>query len=371
MSMKPFHHMAVLCALAFGLHAAPGLAQTVSQKGMAMVPYGKRLNATERQQALAEATFNALEQYVAESDSSQDRLFESRHDYFAGHVSRYVLSTTVLSQQDDPQAKTYTVVLRADINEGNLTSDLGVGTASEASVQSTNHQMLTFLFMARSQKSIQQFDDRVYKRVDSDTIQSRDTTQGESIRAHSIKTSDGIDTHKSVRSVSGGSTVVQADKVTWQVAQSDDINTAMTGVFANAGYQVIDADQVEGASNGLLNIDSIRAGYSSGDDLPPKLMYQTTQGVHTAGIGLLAIGTLDIGMPGTDPVSGNVRVYVTVTAKVYNVSGRFAATLASVGPVQFAGLGPNATVAQTNALTMAARETAQHLVDELANRGVH
>ena len=371
MSIRRFHPTLWLCALALMLGVQPVFAQTVSQKGMATVTYGGHLTAAERQRAITQAAVNALERYVANANSARAQQFESRRSYFAAHIANYVLGTTVLSKQNDPKAKTYTVVLRADIDRDRLLNDLGVGAASAASVQSTTHQMLTFLFMARSQKSIQQLDNRVYKRVDTENIKGRNTSEGESIHAHEIETSGSVHEHQSVRSVSGGSTLVQADRVTWQVAQSGEINTAMTGVFANAGYEVVDAGQVEGASNGLLNIAKIRSAYSTGNDLPSKLMYQTTQGVRAAGINLLAIGTLDIGLPGSDPVSGNVRVYVTVTGKVYNVSGRFAQTLASVGPVQFAGLGPDATVAQTNALTLAARETAQHLVDELVNRGLH
>jgi hypothetical protein len=145
----------------------------------------------------------------------------------------------------------------------------------------------------------------------------------------------------------------------------------MTGVFADAGYDVVEADQVEGASNGLLNIDQIRGAYGHGDDLPSKLTHDATQGVQQAGIGLFALGTLDVGMQDIDPVSGNTRVYVTVTGKVYNVQGRFARTLSSVGPVQYAGLGPDASVARTNALKIAAQKAAQQMVDELNNKGLH
>ena len=76
-------------------------------------------------------------------------------------------------------------------------------------------------------------------------------------------------------------------------------------------------------------------------------------------------------MQDIDPVSGNTRVTVTVTGKIYNVSGRFARTLSSVGPVQFAGLGPDATVARTNALQLASQKAAQQMVDELNNKGIH
>ncbi|RAP58104.1 hypothetical protein BTJ49_03690 [Oleiagrimonas sp. MCCC 1A03011] len=369
MSLRPAHAFLFVLALIVGVQ--PCFAQTVSQKGMGMVTYGWRLSAVQRQEAMKKAEVNALERYIANTDSARSQMFESRQAEFASHIGDYVLDATVLSEQRDKGAKTYTVVVRATINTTRLLNDLGAGAASANKIASQSHEMLTFLFVARSQSSVQKFDSRVYKRADVDVSASRHTDEGEAIRRHDVQTSGGIKEHASVRTVSGGSTLNKADKVQWTVAQAGEINTAMTGTFANAGYDVIDAGQVEGASNGLLDIAKIRAAYSTGNDLPSKLMYQTTQGVHAAGIKLLAIGTLDVGLPDKDPVSGNTRVFVTVTGKVYDVSGRFARTLVSIGPVQYAGLGPNSTVAKTNALTIASRKASQHMVDELANRGIH
>ena len=85
----------------------------------------------------------------------------------------------------------------------------------------------------------------------------------------------------------------------------------------------------------------------------------------------LALGTLDVGMKSKDPATGLVRVNVTVTGKVLDVSGRFPKTASSVGPVQIAGLGPNPTVARTNALSKAAETAARQLSDELNAKGFH
>jgi hypothetical protein len=346
-------------------------AQSVSVKGMASVGYGWKLSATQRQDALRQAEVNAIERYIADTNAARSRVFESKRKTISAHISDYILGTTILSEQQDKASKTYTVVIRADINATRLLNELGNESTSAGNATSTSHPMLTFLFVARSQSSVQAFDDRTYKRSDADAAMTHTTHEGESVHNQSVDTSDGAKQHSSVSTTTGGSTTRKADKIEWSVTRASEINTAMTGVFADAGYDVIEADQVEGASNGLLDIGRIRDAYSHGNDLPAKMVRDTTEGVQQAGIGLLALGTLDVGMQDRDPVSGNVRVYVTVSGKVYNVTGRFARTISSVGPIQYAGLGPDANVARTNALKIAAQSTAHQMVDELNSKGIH
>lgn len=369
MSMKYGFYMA---ATALGaLLSLPAMAQTVSEKGMATLPYtGWSLSASQRQDAVKKAELNALDRYIADTNAARSRIFESRQDQFTTHIDDYILGSTVLSENQDKQAKTYSVVIRADINSTRLMNDLGTGSSSATDVASAGHNTMTFLFVARSQSSVQSFDDKVYKRTDTDSSMTSSTNEGESIQAHNIGTSDSTQQKTSQSTTTGGSVTRKADKVDWSVSNAGEVDTAMTGVFSDAGYDVVEADQVEGASGGMVNIANIRDAYSHGNDLPSNIVYNTTQGVQRAGIGYFAFGTLDVGMPDKDPVSGNVRVFVTVTGKVLNVQGRFARTLVSIGPVQYAGLGPDATVARTNALKEAANQAAHQMVDELSNKGI-
>ena len=127
---------------------------------------------------------------------------------------------------------------------------------------------------------------------------------------------------------------------------------------------------MEGDSGGKLSIERIRSEFSTGDDLGSEVLRSTVDGVRNAGIPLLAYGTLDVGMQDVDPISGNVRVTVTVTGKVLDVTGRFPRTVTSVGPVQYFGLGSDASVARTNALAQAAERAAEQMVDELNVKNV-
>ncbi|MEP6907510.1 MAG: hypothetical protein ABI858_05955 [Pseudoxanthomonas sp.] len=343
---------------------------------MGTATYGMRLTPAVRAEALAKAQVNALEAYVAESSAAKVRIFDQRRSEFTQQVDRYVLSSVVLSEDDNRKAKTFTISVRSEVNATLLQVALDGGSAVATS-SSGQRSLLTFLFMARMQDTAQSFDDKNYKRADArqvtrvDNTYNERTSEGESFGGSSISTSGtkrtigGSSEDSSSMITTGGSTTRRSDVIEWKVANASEVNSVMTGAFSAAGYEVVEAEYVEAESGGQLSIEKIRSDFSTGDDLSAATLRSTANGIRTAGIPYIAIGTLDVGMRDVDPVSGNVRVYVTVTGKVLDVTGRFPRTVSSVGPVQYAGLGPDQSVARTNALRLAAAAAARQMVDEL------
>lgn len=355
--------------------------QMPSARGIGTITWqGEQLSAEERRTAFQRGLLAVLEAHLAETSTPAMRLLADRRDEFLSKADQYAVNAVVLSEDADARSQTYRVVVRADINAALLRSDLFQG-AQAVSIRQ-EPQYMALLFMARSQESVQVFDDRVYAREDvgvtgrTATQSASRITEGERIQRGQIELSDSEESTESVASdvtttrTTGGSTTQRADRVSWQVANTSAINSAMSGVFSASGYEAIEAEYLEAESGGLLSISAIREGFSTGDDLAPDVMRSTVAGVKQVEIPLLAIGTLDVGLRDTDPVTGNTRVYVMVTGRVLDVTGRFPRTLVSVGPVQFAGLGPNETVARNNALALAAERTAGLIVDQLAVHGV-
>jgi hypothetical protein len=343
---------------------------TVSSRGMAKVSDWVRLDPLTRREALMKAKISALENYIAEGGAARQKLYEQQRQHFLDNLDRYVLSTTTLSEEEDKKAKTYSMVIRADINATLVQTTLDAGSATTATA-SGGRSLLTFVFVSRQQDTAQSFDDKVYKRAEATRSYGEKTSEGESIRGNLVSTNGSREESVSASSTTGGSVTRRSDSITWKVANANEINTAMTGLFSAAGYEVVEAEYVESESNGLLSVDRIRKDFGSGDDLSSATLRDTANGVRTAGIPYLAYGTLDVGMRDRDPVSGNVRVTVTVAGKLLDVSGRFPKTVSSVGPVQYAGLGADESIARTNALKDAAEKTAQQMVNELNVRAVH
>ena len=270
----------ILIALAV---ASPVAAQTASSRGTGSASYGLRLSADTRAQALNKAKVNALEAYIAETGAAKLRLFEARRGEFIGEIDRYVLSAVQLSDTEDKKAKTYSVTVRAEINTTLLQTKLDAGSAV-AGATAAQRSLLTFLFMARSQDTVQSFQDKEYRRVDASSSYSENTREGDSFRGNSVSTNGSINQNGSVSVTSGGSTTARADNITWKVANAAEVNTAMTGAFSAAGYEVVEAEYVEGESRGLLSIERIRKDFSTGNDLAPATLRDTANGIRAANI---------------------------------------------------------------------------------------
>jgi hypothetical protein len=369
--------MLLLCSLTFYVGA-----QTVSSKGMATVSYPSRLDPEIRQQALRQASLSAVEAHIAETSAAKARLFDEHRDEYARQIDRYVLSIVTLREDNDKKNKAYTVVVRAEINASLLTADLNANSAMN-NTDSQARSLLTFVFISRMQESSRAFDPSVTRRIDTNTGAKVDdnyresSSEGEKIGAARISTdgeksgSHETEVSTTISETIQRSTLRQRDQVTWSVANASEVNTVMTGVFSNAGYEVVDAEYVEGDSGGKLSIERIRNEFSTGNDLGSEVLRSTVDGVRNADIPFLAYGTLDVGMQDIDPLTGNVRIAVTVTGKVLDVTGRFPRTVSAVGPVQYFGLGPDASVARTNALVQAAEKASERMVDELNVKNVH
>jgi hypothetical protein len=361
-----------------GLVFAPlvASAQIVETKGMSTVRYaGKSATPAERAQAQRDAKVNAVERFIADTNPAKQRLFDAARDRLAASIDTLILSATPISETDDPKSKTYTLVLRAEINSARL--DNALADSSRASPARAAAAPVVVVFLSRTPASIKTFDDRVLKRSETtnrtkDASEYREkTSEGEKISASSVSTSGSRDVQAASSSTTmsetttGGSTVRKADVVEWVVSSSEDVDQQMTGVFAAAGMEVVPSEFVIG-----LDLAAARKDFGGGDDLDPATLRAMVAAVRGAQVSYLILGTMDQGLRDTDPVSGATRVYVKVKARVYDLTKPYPRVLSAIEPTEFAGLGPTTAVANTNALKLAASQVAEKLVDEITVKGV-
>jgi hypothetical protein len=360
----------------------PALAQVQSAKGMATVSYAGRLTPEVKEHAYHDAQVNAVERYVADSGAAQTENFELIRSKVSAAIGNYVLGATIVSEETRADAHQYSVAVRADINAARLSIELK-NSSTVANTADQEKSPLMFVFVARAQDSVKSFDAHVYKRTDKNgsmegtANDSKTGTEGEQVTPTQVSTNASTSSHVSKQtsttdtSESGGSVTHRADQFTWQLIPSGYISSIVTGAFSSAGFQVVDAEYVEPESKGLLSIRALQSDYTTGNDLQPQTMRNTVEGLRAAQIRYLALATLDVGLPGIDPQTGLTKVYVTVTGKILDVSGRFPRTVATVGPEQFAGTGPSADVAQTGGVRLAADKAAHELVSQINVVGVH
>jgi hypothetical protein len=378
--MQITKHIVVACVL---LTSSAALADVQYEQGQASIGYtGKRVSPALRTQAIQAAEFKAIQAYYAKAGGAESANFDSIKDKVALNLDQYVLEETIIDEQDRKDLHEYTVSLRAKLNISELDNALKSASGHTGTSLATKSRM-TFLVVARQASTQTDFDAHSYQRVDVSSKAngaasvSEGTTEGESVSKSQVSTNGSkhvagsAEANTSVAVERGGSTTRKASETSWRIFPSANMDQVLTGAFHQAGFRVTEATDVEPYSDGKLHVVVVQEDYKSGMDLKSQTLQDVEAGLRNAKIPYLTLGTLDIGFANPDPATGLLRVPVTVNAKVLDLSDLIPDTMATVGPVQYAGLGPTEAEAQTNALKLAAQNAAKELISQLTNAGVH
>lgn len=361
----------VAAAVSLNVHA-----QVHQAQGKGSVTYqGPTASALDKDKALEKAQLKAIETYYAEAGESESENFDNVRAKIIEDTDRYILQTTVLAEEDRADKKQYTVAVRVSLNVANLRNLRRANSAAGQTVK-REKSPLAFVFVSREVATLKTFDDRVYKRVDEKLkAQGTDTsrragTEGENIRSNAITTTESVSERRNVNMErthtveSGGSTTKRAEEATYRLFPSANLNTVFSGIFARAGYQVIDAAMVEPQTKGRFSVTKVEQDYKSGNDLKSATFQSIAAGMRTAGIPYVALGTLDLSPAYKDEATGLPRVSVTINAKLYNLTTNFPSTDAAVGPESVSATGPDEGTARGNALKLAAEKVARELASQ-------
>ena len=359
------------------------LGQTQYSTGGAALNYtGKVAPQAIKDQAGQMAEVKAIEAYYAKAGQSDFTNFDSNRDKILGNLGRYVLEATVVNEQDRTDVKQYSVTIRVTLNMPALNSAIKESSAI-ANVAKSGKSKLTFLFVARQASDLTTYDPHVFKRVDTSLKTNRSNsvtengTEGETITrtqvsTNATKTSSGTSlANASAQVESGGSTVHKVAEVSYRLFPISSLDAVFGNSFETAGFRVIEASDVEPYSGGKLHVATVQEDYKTSLDLKSQTLVDVEAGLRNAQIPYLALGTLDVGFATSDPATGLIRVSVIVNAKIMDLTDTIPETVATVGPVQYNGLGPTDTEAQTNALKLAAQNASHDLISQLTNAGIH
>lgn len=383
----------LIATVAFQAHA-----QVQQAKGQYALNYKEFLGTFDKkeappkakQKAQEEAMLKAVEAYYAEAGQSESANFAAIRSKILENQGRYILDSTVIAEDDDKKALKYTVVVRVSLNVANLRNAVQASSAVGRAANSEK-SMLSFVFVSRQVATEKSFDDRVYKRAEGSvqvqasakrqetSTQKEKTSEGESVKKGQVDThgsatqqrEDSVDIDASRKVVAtsetGGSTTRKASESTWRLLPSANLKQVFSGVFSQAGYDVVEAADAE---SDKFKIADIEDDYKSGNDLQSKTLRAINQGMRDAGVPYVALGTLDVSLAAKDPQTGLMRVDVTVNAKVLDVTKALSRTKAAVGPVTYSGVGPTEDVARGNALKSAASNAAQELSSRMTTMGI-
>lgn len=339
----------------------------VETKGLGSVTYKGFGNPSAKYatQALTEARMSAVSRWASSQGSSFLKNYEAVRSQVEANIDAYVLGESIITENVDKSSKTLRIVIRATIDDVRL-KNLVNDTSAVANVSDDDKSYMTFVFVSRRQSQVQNYEAKVYSRTD--TSKAENGVDQENVSSSGVIYNAKLET--STASSIGGSTTRKADKISYDVASSEEINITMSEVFSSAGFEIVDAEYLEEDTDGLLSVDTFKEDYRNGNDISSLTKRNAAKGAKMAGVPFLALGTLDIGVQEKDSATGLIRVTVTVTGKIISTQKRFPKTVAAVGPVQVAGLGPNQTVAERNALQKASQKAASELVNQLNSKNI-
>lgn len=292
-------------------------AESHSVKGSATIDYQFRLSSELKKQAKTKAIINALKIWTVNNNINPEN-YDYAREKITQNLDDYVLSYQKISHEKDKSEKTYTLVVKVRFDETRLLNNF----FKDPEI-TNNEEYITFVFVARENTGLKKI-------------------------------------------IPGQS----REKIRWDVSTTNEINTTINDVFSDHNLFPIDANLLERKTHHQLQVSNFVNDYRTGNDLSSQTLENAVAGLSSLSepIRYLAVATLDILEPAKkDPISGNYRVLVTITAKVMDTK-RYGAIIASVEPTQYAGLGENGIMAKNNALKSAGKEVAIKLASKLTRK---
>jgi hypothetical protein len=351
--------LAVVLYICFGTTAL-----ALDVRGKADIPYksfiSSKPSASMRQQGIEEAKQNAWGRYTATFNPAQLASYKAIEAEILQNIDDYIIDFTILDEQVNKDSKVFTVSIRASINEAAFNARLNMEASGGAM---GGGELFSYIFVAREVSSLQEFDARKTEvRMNESDMKAEQSGSMSGGQARVSESSMDVST-----TTTGGSTLRKADQVTYRIKSSSDVDAAMTDTLSSYGFDVVGYPDVV-ANCGGVDPSVIDEEFTEADEMTVQTRKSAIDAARACGVNYVAVGTLDIGLGDVDAVTGNKRVFVSVRSQVWDVATRLPRRVASVGPVQFQGLGPDDTVAMRNALIEASQQAASTIVQQLNAR---
>lgn len=368
----------ILVAIGSMLFAMQCFAQIVNVKGVNTVTYATVLTSLEKEKAYRAAQVAAVERYFAENGEADSQNFEAIQDKVETNLEKFVLSSTVLNELDQPGLRKYSITLRVELNVAKLRNTLKTASATGKTSNAEKSQMV-YVFVAREIASIKSFDDRVVKRAELtqeesvDASKSKKGKDAELVKGNSVSTNGSkqvsakIAVTQSATLETGGSTTRRSDDVAYKLLPMGNQKTSTTSVFSQAGFVVADPEFVLADAD----LKAVNGDYSKGNDLAPATIRGVVQSLRKSQVPYLVLATFDVNAPSEDPATGLQRVSVSVTGRVLDLTNPIPREVAAVPPVQYYGVGADNATATTKALKDASIAAAKEVINRLNAAGIH
>lgn len=317
--------------------------------------FSKSPSDDDKAQALHLAKIAALKEYFATLGPAEQKLLKAMMPQIEANPDAFLTNTVIVAEDVDKGLKTFSLVVRAGINEQMISAELkSKGFGTEASGEGS---AISALFVARQVTELKQFDERRTSITKAEASVSGSYANGTE-KAASMR-----------KEQSGGNVVRKASKSTYGLLSATDFDAAFNSILTSHGYEAIDYADVASECAGP-RYKLIQDAFMTGDELPQTLRKQAIAAAKKCDVKYFAAGYMNVNAPEYDSVSGNRKVMVSVNGMVWDISKKLPRKVGSVGPVQAFGLGPDDEAARRAALEIAAQKAADIMTNQLKLKNI-
>ena len=327
--------------------------------------FGSSPSDNDLKKAQERAKVAAWNLYTSQFDLSKMKQYMLVEEEIKKDLGRYIISSILIENQINKKAKTINSIVKIKVND--IALDAKLSTLSTAGQSASGEgNIIVFIFTVRQVESLKSFDERKVNISETKSAKkSTDTMEG---------AVDSLNQENFEKLTTGGSSekksaVIIYKKTTMSIS-SADLETSMSEVLSPNGFEISTYDDVVTECGGVEK-SIIDSEFIKTNNIQRKTKKSATDASRGCEVKFLSIGTLDIGAPGKDSVTGDTVITVSVRAKIQNIEKNLPKTVASIGPLQASGTGSDEQVAGRNALKNAAREVAKSLVNQLNAKGLN
>lgn len=341
--------------------------------------FKKEPNDKFRAQAMERALSEIWKKYQARLDSTKLSDIEKSREQIESRIPDFISDLKILEEKVDTKALIVSYSVRGNVND-TLVSTI-ISELSGDSAASGDGSSFAFLFVARRQGSVTEFEAEISRRakargaVQKKTLKTTEDTVSESEEGDGTvemeAESQGEEVNVGAEIESSGSVTRKADEASWIPIESKGVDAEVNKVLTEAGYEVTPADDL---------LECADSDYTS-EDLVTDIMSQSnfrfskeargviSDAIKECEVQFFALGYMDVDSIMQDEQSGGwqARVSVNVTVKYYK--RRLPKTVATVQE-SVRQTGVTQDEARDKALREAGRAAAAIIASQMRSKGL-
>ena len=335
--------------------------KAVSTYGYSGGVFSSDPSSSDREKALQKAKIAAVREYVSTFDVAKRDLYKSVEKDVEANIDEYITSYNIVDEQQNDKTKTLTYVIRANVDTSKIDVLLKGNTMAGVSA-SGDGSVFSFMFVGREVSDSTMFMDRVTNISSTEASRSSSMSSGEGSSSRNAQATS--------KQTTGGNVKRKNNQDVFRLISTNDFDSSFNQVLSQYGYETVDYMDVQSECGGA-KVDKIKQDFVKNDEMSADIRKKMLDGARKCEVRYMAVGYMNVSLPMIDSVTGNQMVIVSINGQVWNLDKKLPRKIASVGPVQFKGLGPDKDSAKRNALQLAAKEAASSISSQLGNKNVY